>query len=420
MIHNKERCMKRFLALFLLPAFMILTGASIWEGAASVSAGGELPDEGYYAATNSFPRNTVVDVTNLETGKTIRVIVAASLDTPGLLAVLSRDAALSIGLRTSSIGRIKLEQPQDPIAFSLFTEGRAASGDPDFDPRARIASEYANGETVTDKTASETSPSEAVFVDVPPPASTPETNPMETNGSELTVITEIPETTEITEAPETSEVPETTEIAEASEIPEAFAVFSPAAESTETKVPEPDLVWVVPDFEEEPDISLAPEAPVETPVTPAEPPVLTAVPETTSELTLVPSGEHPPEDWYTIPPEEVIPPVSGAPEPPVQAYAAPDPVSAEPIVTGIFSVPVINKLEHGKYYLQLGAYSKAEAIEPAISRIGNSYPIVVQNGGSTDSPVYRILLGPVNLGESGALLERFKSSGYSDAFVRSN
>jgi hypothetical protein len=32
--------------------------------------------------------------------------------------------------------------------------------------------------------------------------------------------------------------------------------------------------------------------------------------------------------------------------------------------------------------------------------------------------VYRVLVGPVNLGESGALLQRFKRSGYKDAFIK--
>ncbi|MDR3167139.1 MAG: septal ring lytic transglycosylase RlpA family protein, partial [Treponema sp.] len=122
-----------------LAALFFFVGASIWEGAAAVSAGGDLPERGYYAATNSFPRNTIVDVTNLETGKTVRVIVAGTLDTPGLLAILSRDAASDIGLQSRSIGRIRMTQPTDPIAFSRFTEGLGSSGDPDYDPQAFIS-----------------------------------------------------------------------------------------------------------------------------------------------------------------------------------------------------------------------------------------------------------------------------------------
>jgi cell division septation protein DedD len=81
-------------------------------------------------------------------------------------------------------------------------------------------------------------------------------------------------------------------------------------------------------------------------------------------------------------------------------------------------VPVISRLEQGKYYLQLGAFSRAEAVELELARIGGAYPLAVQNGGSPENPVYRILLGPVTPGESGALLRRFKGSGYGDAFIR--
>jgi hypothetical protein len=132
--------MKKIGAVFFVFVLALLClGASVWEGAAAVSLNGELPEEGYYAATKSFPRNTVVDVTNLETGRTIRVIVAASLDSPGLLAIISRDTARAIGLQNRSIGRIRMTMPSDPIAFSRFNQGGASSGDPDFDPRAALA-----------------------------------------------------------------------------------------------------------------------------------------------------------------------------------------------------------------------------------------------------------------------------------------
>jgi cell division septation protein DedD len=80
---------------------------------------------------------------------------------------------------------------------------------------------------------------------------------------------------------------------------------------------------------------------------------------------------------------------------------------------------VISALERGKYYPQIGAFSRAETVEALILKVGSGYPLAVQNAGAGENPVYRLLIGPVNLGESGALLRRFKSIGYSDAFVRS-
>jgi hypothetical protein len=139
--------MKKIGAVFFVAAALLtLINASVWEGAASGSSGGDLPETGYYVATNSFPRNTVVDITNLENGKTVRAIVSAPLENPGLLAVLSRDAADAIGLPARSIGRVRMNQPADPVAFSRFTEGLSSSGDPDHDPAAFVAANGINPE----------------------------------------------------------------------------------------------------------------------------------------------------------------------------------------------------------------------------------------------------------------------------------
>jgi cell division septation protein DedD len=85
-----------------------------------------------------------------------------------------------------------------------------------------------------------------------------------------------------------------------------------------------------------------------------------------------------------------------------------------------FPVPVISELERGKYYLQLGSYSRSDLVKNALAKIDKSYPLAVQTQGKPGEPVYLLLVGPVNQGESGALLQRFKRSGFGDAFVKSN
>jgi hypothetical protein len=107
--------------------------------------------------------------------------------------------------------------------------------------------------------------------------------------------------------------------------------------------------------------------------------------------TLVPAEERPPQSYG--------PPVSGG-------------------VPQIFSVPAVAHLERGKYYLQIGAYSQAAAVEQELARVDRTYPLAVQCIGTGDKPVYRILVGPINQGESGALVRSFQSRGYKDAFVR--
>jgi hypothetical protein len=423
-------------------ALLILTGASVWEGAASIAPGGDLPDEGYYAATNSFPRNTVVDITNLETGKSIRVIVAAGLDTPGLLAVLSREAAGAIGLRPRAIGRIRLTQPSDPVAFSQFTEGRASNGDPDYDPRALMAADPAaaallqepdtgrespavppaglSGETAAPVQAAEPEPGYDEIVDIPDSY-----NPPAALGKDEGISRE----------PDAAWVYEPEELAgERGEPADTPAEYPPPGGIAEAE--ERPEEWKLTEAEEAPGAVELPD-PLETAAAGED----EGVPEpehpegTAYDYTLVPAEERPPEDYpeYTLPPDAEISSIperrdgTGGPDesffvaPIGEAAAAPD-YSGEPGVPAapsLFSVPLIGSLERGKYYVQLGAFNRPESAESELNKIEKTYPLSIQNGGSEEQPVYRILVGPINLGESGALLQRFKSIGYHDAFVRS-
>ena len=134
-----------------------------------------------------------------------------------------------------------------------------------------------------------------------------------------------------------------------------------------------------------------------------------------------------------IPPEQIIPPIESSGKvpsedantalpqnpSPIPASAA-APANMPPSDFSPFLVPMITSMEQGKYYVQLGAYSRAELVEDEINRIGVNNPLTIQNIGSDEKPLFRVLLGPLNLGESGAMLQRFKSIGYKDAFLHRN
>jgi hypothetical protein len=553
----KERKTKKKLLSLICAAAMAFTGASIWEGAVTTAPRGALPDEGYYAATNSFPRNTVVDITNLETGKTVRVIVSSGLDTPGLLATLSEDAAESIGLQTRSIGRIRMTQPSDPIAFSRFTEGLAGSGDPDYDPEAMIEAEDLEEDEaaldpdeepglvltpsprqpITEEPPVVSGKEEDYFsvVDVPGPEYDEEDDPS-ASGDEEAPYGEFPgdgkeslagmdegdeddspektlyplwaegssEDMPVSPGPFRRPGPDIAESSPAAPPPTPVPVPDPDRETAQTSaqsaVPAPAAGEEVPS-----QMSTRAEgagswasAWVTAPQPQAEPPA-----PGTYDYSLVPAEQRPPAapDTYTIPPEAQIGPIVQAPpaqpprkpepviddslfiesienmrersDPPAPVPDAapevvaspvapretlPEPVLAEPLPAepvlpdpviiveepvlpetdsappkaaaapkaatapespgGKFSVPLIGELEKGQYYLQLGAYSKPDILESSLAKLDRHYPLSVQTAGSPDKPIYRLLLGPVNLGESGALLQRFKGSGYSDVFVR--
>ncbi|MDR2900453.1 MAG: SPOR domain-containing protein [Treponema sp.] len=132
--------MKRFgLFLFMVLFVSLLAIAADWEGTGTISSSGLLPDEGYYVATNAFPRNTIVNLTNIENRQMVRVIVASGLDSPGMLAMVSKDAADVIGLTNAVIGRIRLSLPTDfGGAFTYPEEIISSNADPDHNPRVVI------------------------------------------------------------------------------------------------------------------------------------------------------------------------------------------------------------------------------------------------------------------------------------------
>jgi hypothetical protein len=124
--------------------------------------------------------------------------------------------------------------------------------------------------------------------------------------------------------------------------------------------------------------------------------------------------------------QDIIPGIAAAASlPPAAETVRDDPVRSgigEPVpertTAAQFSAPVIGALEKGMYYLQLRAFSKTDLVQAELARLGDTYPLAVQAGGTQEKPFYRVLVGPVNLGESSALLRRFKGDGYGDAFVR--
>ena len=332
--------MKNAIFGIIIASNVLFISASIWEGVSMVASDGELPGE-FSIATNSFPKNTVVDITNLENGKIVRVLVVSGVESASMLALLSRNVASAMDMRFSGTGRIRISQPPDDVAFSHFRLGpiftplpSAEAAQPEkenpvdgyeaitavdsdaenFDPEMYFAPEYEYAGEGADAVQSETL------------AGADGTGDSDWNGEQQSQG----------DAPQDS---------------------SALASSGKTEGARANYV-------------------------------------------MVPTAERPPEpaSAYTIP---------------VTAPAPPAPVSP-------FQAPLIERMEQGKWYVQLGAYSRFDLVEDEISRIGASYPIAIQNIGTDTKPLFRVLLGPMNQGESGAMLQRFKSIGYTDAFLWKN
>jgi len=441
--------------LIVITAFILLQGSSPWEGAAATAPEGVLPVTGYYVATNSFPRNTVVDITNIETNRSTRVIVAGGLNSPGLLAVVSREAAEIIGMKAGSISRIRMVQPSDPIAYLRFTESMS-TGYPDYDSGNVITEQNLLEEVYGDDTYSPPAvvqkTQEAPGVSGPSYLLEPEWG-----GTDGHRIVDLPGYTvpveEIAEQPvQQSDNPWYTVDDSLSLKGEVVKNVSPKYEESPPK----EIVKDVPvyiaerlrdDFEKETSEfiveefrdEIVKEVPVyiaettrdeiikdvpekieyvaETPKQQeqfVEPPKQYEQPEQPAQIqqqehadyVLVPTDEKPPEGIYGIDPSDIIPGITARPA---------QPVVTAPVDTTSFSVPRIYQLDRGSYYVQLAALDTPESVENAVSKIDHSYqPKIYKDGDNW----YRVLLGPLNQGESAAILQRFKTIGYKDAFVR--
>ncbi|MDR0909253.1 MAG: SPOR domain-containing protein [Spirochaetaceae bacterium] len=366
--------MKKYaFALITLCLLQNIFAANVFEGTASVGKDGDFP-EGYYMSAKGLQKNTLANVTNLETGVSIRVNVSSSLDTGGLLAVLSKESATALGI--IGTGRIRVDVLPDTEAFSPFLGTNS-------------------GVVPFVQTSPASSPSLS-----PPPETVP--------ALPLIPLSQAPATQPATgtQAPLTLPSNQTLP-APAPQAPLPPASPSPSASS---------LIPASPPSSYTPPSSSAP-------VSPASPasPLVPFNPSTPGRASLVPAPAKPPENGNTIPDLGVplVAPISPAPAQSARpaSQASPSPASAASGSTG-FSVPTITNLEKGKYYLQVGAFKYPASIEPELDRIGKNYPLVVELGGSSDSRLYKVLLGPVSEGEAGALFQEFRGKGYSDVFIR--
>ena len=466
---------------FILFALFAFLSASPWEGAAATAPGNELPADGFFIATNSFPRNTVVDITNIETGKSTRVIVSGFLESPGLLALVSREAAELIGMRAGSVSRIRMVQPSDPIAYLRFTEGMSA-GIPGYDSGNVVTEETIREETsnpVGPRTIIETArgnPEETQPPAVPSNILNSRSDRSnvanasnvpgyvlepEWSGTGRRDIIDLPEPVYSvrSEEPAAEAIEEIAELvpvvpeAEAEEEAEEIAVVPEEEEAEETAEEIAEIVPEKEEIEEEAEeVAVVPEEEAEdTSVEDAAEEIaellleeeieeaaeynsaeeLAEIEDLIEDLKeeleeiaevydLVPAQEKPPENGiYGIDPSSIIPGIS-------RAAPEQEPEKTAPVVTektdANFSIPRIYHLDSGRYYVQIAAFPSGESVENAIRQIDRDFvlsykPVVYKDGDNW----YRVLLGGesgLNQGESAAVLQRFRTIGYKDAFVR--
>lgn len=95
----------KVLTLLILFTFLSSHGfaESFWQGSITTANYGDLPEEGLYGASNAFPLNTDVVVTNPKNGKTVEVTIMKRLGNATVFLALSDEAGKSIGVSRGEI-----------------------------------------------------------------------------------------------------------------------------------------------------------------------------------------------------------------------------------------------------------------------------------------------------------------------------
>ena len=442
-------------------------GATVWEGVSSAAVGRDLPGT-YSVATNSFPRNTVVEITNLENGKKVRAIVVFGLDSTGLLAVLSQNAADSIGLQGNFTCRIRMTQaananassiaalgpigpsgaspsaagpqtagpqtafpqsePEPIIGYAEYMNGIADAGSyadtddaDDFDGLAAApypsADSSTNGYTGTAESgnpddytgiASRRDSADTGYMAAVPTGYSEPVNRSDTVSRNNSAATAQPPATQ----PPAAQPANRTDYAAAAGYTAAVPYNSAETAAAQPPAAQPnraDYAAAVPANRSDSvsrNNSAEPAA-----MQPATQPPAAQPGRSGARLVMLPSEERLP-----TPVNQNAAPATPA----ARSETKPRAAAVPPANFSPFQAPLISSLEQGKWYVQLAAYKRVDHVEDEISRIGTAYPVAVQNVGTDTNPMFRILLGPLNQGESGAMLQRVKSIGYADAFVRHN
>lgn len=449
--------MKKTIAL-IISIFILsfIHGASVWEGAAGIASNSDFPTQGNYILSNAFPKHTVVEITNLENGITIQAEVTGPLGTSGVLAAVSPEAAKNLSLRSGSVSRVRVRIPFTS-AENLVFDNSFQNNDPDVNPQAAIAFDKARyGET-------EVSEDEEWLGYVPEQVFTDEMVAQEDSGEgtqgvgpeENIVPEEVITASE--EAIENKKAMEMDSVAEETVIDDAVAESTGSDESSteesgeteieatkgsseirDEKTESVEVVLIPPEeieTEDEDEIivlsddSLVPETPETSELPDAEkvaddliisdePELVVSFDDSQIEINrenqpVLPDSEVVAEtdidSDFIAKEEDII-----IPETPV--------IADESTVKGNIDEYVSetpDTLEKG-IYIQIAALQDSKTLDEVCGKYGEDYPIKLVGLQNNGKNLVRVLIGPVNRDEYGAVLERFKSFGFKDAFVSRN
>jgi len=361
--------------LLLLP--WSLTAEPVWSGNASVEPTEfvnfveSVPLAG---ASSSFTRNTVVEVTNPQNGRTVEITIVKRAPRPGIFLVLSGAAGEALDFPSDQVLSVQVRVVSETTVSPYDT--RFESADPDINPAVNLP--VREGEPVEEAAV---------------PAETAETPAADAAEVPAEAAAEEPEEIVLLPEPVISELPPETESYVDEPVPVPLP-GEPAWEEPVTDVPVIDI----PDVEtpEETETEELPAA------VPADELVHEGLDSENIIYFLTPSDFRPPEGPVTV-----TEPAGEEPDEIVPVYMDRDDLEKR----------IVDNLSSGASYIQLGAYSSAESVYDELQAIAEKYPLVVWTENGDRETVFKLLIGPLTTDETGVLIYRFRNAGYGDLFL---
>ena len=403
-----------------------------WEGTATVARYGEFPPSGMYGASNSFERNSIVDVENLSNGKRARIIITGRVSDPTQFLVVSEQVATELGIGKFDVARVRVSPVVTPgIDPSLVKPELPLSPDPDINPSARV-SKVSTSQAPSPSSSPEPpatisvtpTPSVAPSPSAVPAASEPSAAPAPTTPAPPIAVTPSVTPKAPTVAPEEGNWKEPDEAnpytgLEASLAKRDKSAFSGLSLVLEAEPKEGGAVPLSPVSPAMP--PMAPSPPVEAKGAEApkvaELPLEAVKPESkeTSPLASPPTseGETQTELQLALEPTGPKPPERGEEEK-FNEEKAPSVTAEVPDMASQLSFPILepSALQRGFYYLQLGMFAKPRSAQSLWERFHRDYPLVVLK----EEVGLRVLVGPLKGDERGVLYQTFKALGLKDSF----
>ena len=397
--------MKKIISSVLVIVFgvVFIFASPSLDGRAVVAEDGELP-RGLFAKTVGYLPGDTISVTNPTDGKSAEILVIGALDpTEGIAILLSPEAANCLKVEKNSDMLVKLTKRSSDLEVNAYgTCVLTSSPDSNKPTDEVVAIEEVAAEEVLpesegiEEVAEEVSTGEVIEEPLP------ETKAIEEVAAEEVIEGPLSETKAIEEVAAEEVLPE-------SEVTEEVAEEVATGEVIEEPLPETKAIEEV-----------AAEEVIEEPLPETEAieevlPESEVIEEDFEAIVLIPTEENPPVVETVEESEEVVKEKSIEE---VTEEDATDKVIEEVVQQREKSTSkkmiVIEKLEKQKYYIQIATYKNIQNVDKIYDEYGEKYPVVVEQ--RKDKNV--VLIGPLSVDEYGTVVQRFKSFGFKDAFIR--